>query len=532
MAQSYAISVRTVKDTPPPADPASVVALWQGEISRAQKANEKWLRVGRKIVKRYRDDQPNDGEGKKSEPHYNILYSNTETLRPALYAKPPKAVVARRYLDKDPVGRIACRVLQRSLQYQIDAGELDETLRSCVQDYLLPGRGQAWVRYYPEFEPNPAYQEENDPEDGVDDGEGEKAEEPPVLDQIKSETICVDYVNWVDFLCDPARTWDEVGWVARRVYMTKSDMSARFTEIDVETVPLNNGPDEDQRESRGSEFGAQTSEMRKASIWEIWHKAKRKIIWIAEGLDTPLDEKDDPLHLKDFFPCPRPLTATTTTNSLIPVPFYMQYKPQADEMDDLTVRIDRLVAAAQVKGVYDSSVTQLARLFSEASDNNLIPVENWMQFAQQGGLKGALDFLPIEMFVTAVKALQEARDSVKNDINEISGVADIIRGQGDPSETATGVNTKGKFASLRLRDMQNEVARFARDIIRIMSEVICGQFQPETLEEMSSAQEMEDLTVEIPAQPSPMMGHNGGPPLGSSSPSPPQMPAMAGAPMQ
>lgn len=539
-AQRLATTVGSAKapDSAPDDDASALVKLWLGEIKRAQKALDKWLPLAKKIIKRYRDEGSNSDTNKRL-PRYNILYSNTETLRPALYSKPPKALVQRRYLDKDPVGRIACRIQQRALQYQIDAGEFNDTMESCVKDYLLAGRGTMWFRYSPEFGTQPLVDgdkgEDVDASEPDDDAnlEGKAGPEPAFIEQIKSETVGCDYVNHVDFLTDPARTWDEVGWVARRVYMTCPEMKVRFTKegLDIESIPLVDGPDEDKSSWEGKGSG-EPDDMRKAAIWEIWHKAKRKVIWIAEGFsEQALDEVDDPLDLKDFFPCQRPLNSMWTTDTLVPVPFYQQYKSQADEMDEITGRIDRLVAAAQVKGVYDASVTELARVLLEGDETELIPIKNWVMFSQNNGLKGSMEFLPIEAFITAIEGLYKSRDQVKADINEISGVADIVRGQGDSAETATGVNTKGKYASLRLKDMRNQVSRFARDGIRIMAEIIAGQFQIETLEQMSSAQEMDDLIDDVPvpsaAPPGPPPGALPGPPQAPASPPPPMGPPLA-----
>lgn len=523
--------------SPPQDDNAVLVALWRNEIIRAQKALEKWLPLSKKIVKRYRDEEKSINSGS---PRYSILYSNTETMLPALYAQPPKAVVARRYLDKDPVGRIACRILQRSLQYQIDAGDLNDVLEACVKDYLLPGRGQLWVMYDPEFEFNEDEAEsDSDEGDDEDDDDNDAPENGPesaptkVLEKLKAEMVGIDFVNYLDFLHDPARIWKEVDWVARRVYMNRAAINGRFKNLTSEQlakINFSNGPTEDKQDwQKGA--GGSDDDMRKAAIWEIWHKSKRKVLWITDGLDEPLDMIDDPLRLKDFYPCPRPLLSITTTDTMVPVPFYQQYKSQADEMDDITGRIDRLIAAAQVRGVYDASIPELARILKEGVEGDLIPVKNWAGFMLGGGLKGAIEFVPIDAFIDAIKGLYEARDRVKNDINEISGISDIIRGQGDPDETATGVNKKSKFASLRLKRMRKQVARFARDTIRIMSEIIAGQFDPESLEQMSSAQEMDDLIDEVPVPPppSPMMGHNGGPPM-DAPPGPPQAAPPAAAP--
>ena len=536
MAQALATTVR--RTGKPSADKqddqAEVVKVWLGEITRAKKDADKWLKLSKKILKRYRDDKT---DSLRRQPRYNILYSNTETLRPALYASLPKAVVARRYLDKDPVGRIACRVMQRALQYQIDAGELNDTLEACVKDYLLPGRATLWLRYAPEFETQPLEAGDDDggkdidaadPDDAANK-EGPAAPESPALEKIKSEMVGVDYVNTVDFLHGRCRTWDECPWVARRIYMSLAEMETRFKNpgLDLKEISLGDEPEgeEEGRTKWKSEGGNEKGDSKKAAIWEIWHKAKRKAIWIAEGYDSqPLDERDDPLGLKDFFPCPRPLTAVTTNDTMIPVPFYQQYKSQADEMDDITGRIDRLIAAAQVKGVYDASVVELARILQEASETDLIPVKNWMYFSQNGGLENSIQFLPIDAFIKAVTELYKARDVVKNDINEISGIADIVRGQGDPTETATGVNKKGQYASLRLKDMRKHVARFARDTIRIMAEIIAGHFQPETLELMSSAKEMDDLMIDLPQGPAPAPMPPQGAAPGAPGPASPMQP--------
>jgi hypothetical protein len=49
--------------------------------------------------------------------------------------------------------------------------------------------------------------------------------------------------------------------------------------------------------------------------------------------------RDDPLKLEGFFPCPPPLNATIAQGSTIPVPDYVLYQDQAEELDDLTGRI-------------------------------------------------------------------------------------------------------------------------------------------------------------------------------------------------
>lgn len=509
-------------------DPKYIAGLWLSEIRRAEKKFKAWTEEGKKIVERYRDEKRavRGGGGaayrdNDAKARYNIFWSNTQTMLPALYAKAPKPAVGRRFLDKDVTGRIASEILKRALQYEIDSGHLHKSVKLAVLDYLLPGRGQAWVSYNPEFE-------------RFDDASDSDAVDEPVAEKIKSESVLIEYVNWADFLHEFGRVWDEVTWVARKTYHTKDRATELFGAEIAAKLSYSFTPEDLKNDNKRTGGDPQYPDMNEAQVWEIWNKAKKEVIWVSDGCDEPLNQRPDPLHLLDFFPCPEPLMSSTTNDSTIPVPYFRQIAFQAKEMDDLTRRIDRLIASCVVKGVYNVAIPALGRLFTEGEETDLIPVENWSQFSSGNGLEGHLDWLPIKQNADAVKVLYEAREATKSDIDEISGMSDIIRGQGDSDETATGTQTKSQFATLRLKAMQGDVARFARDIVRLMSEVICGQFQPETIEQMSSAQEMDDLTMQVPAPvPTPppgALGAAGGP--ASSPGSPPAVPSQPPMPAQ
>jgi hypothetical protein len=236
-------------------------------------------------------------------------------------------------------------------------------------------------------------------------------------------------------------------------------------------------------------------------VYEVWDKSKKKVIWICKGMDIALDERDDPLKLDEFFPCPKPIYATTTTGSLVPVPDYVQYQDQARELDQITNRISLLVEAVKVVGVYDASQESIKRLLSEGTNNTLIPVDNWAMFGEKGGLRGTVDFLPLDMVVNALNNLYLAREQTKNIIYEITGIADILRGQSDPNETLGAQQIKSNYAGLRIRYLQMDIARFARDLIRLKSEIICEFFSDETILQMSGAEQFneQDQPYVLPA---------------------------------
>lgn len=450
---------------------AGEAARWKTEIRLYEREAEQFTMRGKKIVKRFKDDRSKGSDERKNK--FNILWSNVQTLSPALFAKNPIVNVERRFQSDDDVGRFAAQALERATAFFVDDKYFD-CIKEVVQDRLLPGRGTSWVRYIPKFA------------EGADTDE-EQAKLPEVTDdddqsELVSEELVCDYVHWQDFGHTYARTWEEVDAVWRRVYMSRDALEKRFPQCGKD-IPLDHAPEKLNDEKI-------PTEVKKATIYEIWSQKQKKAIWVHKDYSTVLDEIDDPLKLKEFFPCPRPLFASLANDSIIPVPDYAEYQDQADELDELTARINLLTKAVKVAGVYAGDVAGVQRLLSEGLENEIIPIDNWAMFAEKGGLKGVIDYLPLEQIVKAIAALYESRERVKKDLYEISGLSDIIRGEGDARETATGVKTKGQFGTMRLNAMQSEVHRYNRDMVRIMGEIICTHFSPETIKELSGIQLM------------------------------------------
>ncbi len=538
---------------------------WHEELEIANKAKgfRQWETRAKKIIKRYRDDRGDgDGasDGMQSETQmaskFNILWSNVQTLKPALFAKTPKPVVERRYLDRDEVGRTASVILERSLLYELDSGGYKTAVEKAVLDRLLPGRGVVWLRYEPKFTPMAA-KTSGEPVGGVaepaDETTGDESltnpDQTETGEEVASESTCVDYVDWQDFKTSPARTWEEVWWICRTVYMTRKELTRRFGEKKGKEVPLDWSPNKDLKSapSTVSDTGDNEGQMR-ATVYETWCKTERKVYWWAKMWpDDMLDEQDDPLRLEGFWPTPKPLFASMTNESLIPIPDYYEYQDQAVELDDLTNRIAWLTKAIKSAGVYDASIPELQRLFEEGFENRLVPADNMAEFMQKAGPSGMnhIWLLPIKEQAEVLMQLFEAREHVKQSLYEITGISDIVRGAATTGhKTATEQRIKGQFASMRLNDMQAEVARFCRDTLRIMGEIISEHFDPMTLFLVSGFEEYakEQWPPEPPAPPpqQPMMGHNGPPPgplPGQAPPGPPPqpmpqpMPGSMGAPM-
>jgi hypothetical protein len=456
-------------------DLSKVGARWQQEIERAQRYFKAWVDRCTKIEKIYLQQSEQNSAKRK----FPMLWANTSVLQPAVYARVPQPVVERRFKDAEPIARMASELVERNLSYTNEEADIDSIMRSVRDDFLLCARGSVWLRYEADFEPLDMGVEPSDAAPGVGLQTGGMGDNGgPALEQITDERVCIDYVHWSDFLHSPARRWKDVSWVSRRVPMTDDEFDKRFPE----------GRASLARNGAGSNHGTNQTERAqnegKTYVWEIWCKSENYTVWIAEGSPVALEVSEPPLKLTGFWPCPRPAFGTLSTSSLIPVPDYVYYQQQCDEIDLLTKRINKLTDQLRLKIFYPSGDGSVSPAIEKAmrpeNDTVMVPIPEWAAFTDKGGSK-AIVTLPIDDVQKVIVACIEARKQLIEDVYQITGISDIVRGDTQASETATAQRIKSQWGSIRIRDRQAELARFARDMVRIAGEIVCDQFQPETL---------------------------------------------------
>lgn len=460
-------------------DSESVAKRWLMEIELYEKEFEDWNKLVQEIFKVYKDERKGSYEFGTGDSRFNIYWSNISVLQPTLYSRTPKPEVERRFRDSDSVGRLSASTLQRALDFVVKTEDFDGPMISVRDDTLHTARGVARVFFEPKMG------EAIDPVTGV-----------PV-EIVVDARVYPEFVSHEDFYHSPARTWHEVRWVAFKSHLTKDEGIKRFGGV-FKDVPLSQTSKylEDHKDELGSDYQM----FKKACVYEIWDKSCKCVYWVAKGFHKVLDEKPDPLSLKGFFPCPRPIYGTLTPSSLVPVPDFHLIRDQINELNHLSTRIKHLTEACKVAGAYDASEGDVLGQIMKQPDGKLVPVANWAAFAQKGGIEGAIVFLPIRDVAEVLMRLYEARDRKIGEIYEVTGISDIIRGNSDPSETATAQQIKGQYATLRLSARQAEVQRFARDLIAMMGEVVCEHFPPQILRQISGFDFMPDVNPEDPTE--------------------------------
>lgn len=456
---------------------------WLKQLRASSKVEADWREQTRKIGSLYRNAKRSKSQLDSS---YNILYANVEVLKGTLYQKPPVPEVRRRFRDKDPTGKQAAEVLDRALTYTIDSYDFDHVIREVLQDRLLGGRGVAYVKYVPTFVP------EEPANAGATQATGEGADKEPELPIAKvvayEEVVC-EYVDWSLFRYSKgAKRWEDVKWVAFGEVLDKNELKKRFPKTWSE-VSLSYKAEQDTTGTEPGPFPEDSGDVtNQALVWMIWSKVDRKVYWVTEGWqDGLLGEKDDPLGLEGFFPCARPLYGQFDTDSLIPVPDYVQYQDQAEELNVISKRIIVLVDQLRRNGVYDSTFNELARVL-KAPDGTFVAVENYAALADKGGVQNTLYEMPIEGVSKVVQNLYAERQQIIQVIYDITGIGDIVRGQTNPNETASAQELKANFANSRIGPAQREVQRWLRDTLRIMAEVIAEHFSAKTLQMITGIQ--------------------------------------------
>lgn len=492
----------SLKKKPEPVDKdRAIVERWLKEISTVQqnKRQQSFENIGQRILDKFRNKSDVDTVGTdrwQSNVMFNVLWSNVQVLEPALYSRMPKVVVERTFKDSDPVGRLASEVAERATSYNLmqQQDKFNYMMSAVVQDRLLPGRGISRLQYKAEFEKawadNVTDEESNEAEPLLD-AEGHQIEEPKPF----SESVEVVMVNWLDYLESLSRNQFEVRWRAFRIYKTRAELLAD-KQIDPECAQhIQLGTDTNKARRRSNYDNQDDQEMSKqASIWVIEDETTKKVYWISEGYkDKPLKVLDNPNKIKDFYSCPLPLTATTTTESTYPTADYVIYQGLADELNYTATRIKKIVNCIRLVGAHASSFNKEIKNITTLDDGSTWPIQNWGGFVEGKGFKGMLDWVPFDNCIAALPSLMEYQTSLKAQIDEITSMPDIVRGSSDPNDPVYTQQQKSHWTVIKLVKKQQDVQRYCRQLISKMAQMIFepGFFSDETIYLMAGVAQMD-----------------------------------------
>ena len=409
-------------------DNKRLAADWLDRIERQiQKRKKGWGKDAELAERSYGapvDDQE-DSYGKSL--HFNILYSNAETIIPSVINSTPQPDIRERHNLGDKLARSAADKLERAVATQVDDAALLEEIEAVARDAYLYGRGIPRVR----FEPG---------------------------------RVGYEVTAWRDYVEGPARRYDQVPWIAYRHSLDRDELE-RLKNPEVYSPP------------QGTAHEAKDD----VTVWEVWDKTSRNVYFIHKDEAALIDIMPDPLGLSNFFPSGKPVQPVETTGTRDPMVPFKAYEKLAGELDRITSRINALTDGLRAKGATAAIADDLQR-WAEAEDNTITVVSDVEALLQTaGGLEKAIAWWPIENIVAVLRELYLAREQTKQAIYEITGISDIVRGASKTAETATAQQIKTQWGSLRIKRMQTIIERCVRQMFLMTVELIASKFSTDEI---------------------------------------------------
>lgn len=382
--------------------------------------------------------------------NYNVFYSNVEILNANLCISNPKPDIQRRFLkrlEKDKLKSntyaMVAKVLNGAVEFVSDVSDLDEQLSIAVKNSVINGRGILWLDYEPTI--------------SVENGQ----------EYVSDREIRIESLNPQEFLYSSAEKEKDIWWVARRHLLSREDIKRRF----------NYSPTEPELQFKQED----ETQLKRGEVWEIWDKNSRKraFILLSDVRQKFLEVTDDPYKLEGFFPCD---TLEFVTNYTTPIPEYMIYRKQADLLEVVCKKAAQVEDEVKYVTLIGSQDKGIAQRITAAQNGDVlsIPTDNMV-----GAAESLIATTPVDKAILLLEHLQTEKEKLKQNIYDITGISDIMRGATDSQETATAQKIKGLFGSLRFQTRQKKVQNFRKNIYKLIAEIIAEHYDEQTLSEMT-----------------------------------------------
>jgi len=461
-----------------------LVDIWRREIDNAKNYHEKSKEIAKQYQELYESQEQEQETRSSLKSTYPIFWSNTQVLRPLLFSKLPKANITQSFFNDDEISRISSELVERLLTYLLKESDAENQIEKIRDAYLVQGIGIPRIVFIPpepieikskkkkekpemEDEGESENEDESSSKDYSEDmaeGETEDTEEETSYETDESKkSFKIEFVDYQDFLKSTEKEWNKLRWVAFKKYYSRRELVEYFGKKG-EKVPMTNVKYESLNQD-----SQQDDLYKMCEVWEIWDKENEVCHFITfAGDGYVLSSEEDGYNLKNFFPIPMPM-GLNESKKLLPSPLYSKYKNLVEDLTDIHDRISSLVKQAKFTGAYTS--------FAEKSD-----VENIMN-GEDGEFKplkttANIDdarklvvFKPLNEIANTITILRTEKMALKQDIQEITGLSDIVRGASVASETATAQQLKGNFAISRIQPLQKEVEFTIRDTLRLLAEL-------------------------------------------------------------
>jgi hypothetical protein len=445
--------------------------VWISRIKAEEKSHRKWRDRGHEVEQVFNDDFGASGAG-DDELYVPLLWSVVQVEHAGVFSSQPVPDVRPANDEDNESFRKASDIIERGIAHFVDEQSFDDNMHRSVDDYLAMGMGTIRVKMDSEIIDVPINQEPPPPDIAAQMNEEDRQafEEAQQRTEkgIGNQSISWEYVPWDRFLWEPCNSWRNCEWIGFRHRMTGLQQKERFGK----TFKATKDP---------KDKNDKTSWQKKTyDIYEIWDKKHRRQLFLAKGEDEPIEVNKDPLGLAGFFPIPYPMMTNLPSGELLPKPDYDYIEPYDMELNRLQERRMALIEQLKAVGGHDKGMPELGDIF-EQEDGQSLPISNLAQRTAGGDFKNVMFSLPLEEKVIVLGKLVEQIQFVKASVDEVMGIADIVRGVSNANEGVGTQEIKGRWVGIRLSRKRDTVQYTIREMFRIMAQLLTTHFTDENL---------------------------------------------------
>lgn len=491
----------------------------EGEGKKATRSAKSWLRFIKSAQKnrnrkRHIDDakaawaeyelsgdRPELGAGPNK--GFPIYWSSSKGFEPELLSRKPNVVIKKTFeLQDQGVATTAELLYERLAKYHLEHGDFMDGMEAARGDFIHADKAAPQVIYESKTRTKKVrlsqgaeglYTDEGELWEGeaFEDSEGAYHESKEL--EVYDQKVYLAALPYDEVLHTPnAKSWRDIKELAIKFCLSKDEVKSRFKLTEEEFAALPWGKrKEDEDEAKQSVTEDEFKEYLEG--WECYDLASREVCWICEGYAKELDCKSDDewYGLRNFFPVPKFAIGNRPSKHLFPTPPYVHLEPLIKELHSLTERKFKLIDGLRRRAIVNESIPGLLRALNSARDNDFIGVAELDSIVEKGGLESHVLFLPVRELADCLREILELTQVFKDLFYELYGYPDILRGEGDPVETATSVKVKHSGAQNRFKYIKAQFAELGREALEMMCDLSLRVFTDEKLGQVLGYEHLE-----------------------------------------
>jgi hypothetical protein len=292
----------------------------------------------------------------------------------------------------------------------------------------------------------------------------------------KEQYVAIRHVAFNDFIYSPVTNWEDVTWIGIRYYATEMELGERFPDVKKENFDMMSKFDANSWNNAGQK----TSE--RYVYWEIWDKEIKKRIIVAK--DKIIEEMDDPYKLKDFFPIPKPAFMSINGMSLIPTPDYENYYKSANIINNLYYIKENNLSILDNPHILFSSEKMAQELKTILQENGADKIVVMPSDIRNSNLQASnptqemqLSMKPFkDDAIATINAIDDMIQRASRQMDEQTGVPDLVRGGSKANETATAQTLKDSYLMTKLSTKKQPFEDMIAGVIQIVVDGVFGVF--------------------------------------------------------